>query len=132
MNIFASGIKKSIIFILFFGISFLNFCFAQTPTASSIEKSQEILEKEKALRARIEKEEKVFIKKIIVSGVTLVNKEEIKEAILPHENHWLTKKEILAILDSISAVYKKNGYEVRISYVIIKKSLKIKVEELTP
>ena len=107
MNIFASDIKKFIIFILFLSISFLNFCFAQTSTASSIEKSQEILEKEKALRERIEKEEKVFIKKIIVTGVALINKEKIKEVILPHENHWLTKKEILAILDSISAVYKK-------------------------
>jgi hemolysin activation/secretion protein len=99
---------------------------------SGQEKTREILEKERALRERIEKGEKVFIKKIIVSGITLIKEDEIKKIISPFKNHWLSKDEIQGILDSINVTYEQNGYygkASKISYQIKKNSLKIIVEE---
>lgn len=117
---------------LFFSLSFNNLCFAQS--VSQIEKSQQDLEKERALRAKIEQEEKVFVKKIIIEGATLISAERIKEIILPFQKRWLSKEEILQILHSLTAAYKEKGYSdqpAKISYQIKKASLKIKIEELT-
>ncbi|MBI5145194.1 MAG: hypothetical protein HZA27_03300 [Candidatus Omnitrophica bacterium] len=125
-------VQKLTIFVLFFVLSFFNLSFAQTQTLGQIERSQEILEKERVLRERLERGEKVFIKKITFSGATLISEDKIKEILLPFKNRWLTQAEIQAILDLIATRYKEEGYAERIasiSYQINKNRLKIIIEE---
>ena len=120
-----------ILFFLCSGAGAMEACFAQT-SASQMERALELLEKEKALRETIEKGQKVFIKKIIVKGATLLSEERIKEIILPFKNHWLTEADINSILDSITAAYKQKGYNnqpVKALYQVKKNLLKIQVVE---
>ena len=107
-------------------------CFAEPPSASQIGRGQEILQKEEILRNKLEKEEKVFIKKIIVTGITLLDEDKIKEAISPFQAHWLTNKDIQQILELLKEAYRQQGYpglHASISYQIKRKNLLIKVEE---
>jgi len=55
------------------------YAFAAPPTAGSIERSQEILQEDKALRQRIEQGEKFFVKTIICKGCLRLSEEEIKD-----------------------------------------------------
>lgn len=121
--------------ILFFLLSALGnkvISFAQNITPAQIERSQEILEEEKIIRDKLEKEEKVYIKKIIVKGVTLLSQAQIKEIISPFQKHWLTKEDIQQILDLLEKAYINNGYGNKvkgISYQIKKRVLGIQIEE---
>jgi len=83
---------------------------AKIPTASQIEKTQEDLEKEKALRELIEEGQKVFIKKIIIKGVTLLTQEEIKDIVQPFQKHWLSQGDVQQILEMLKQTYKEKGY----------------------
>lgn len=123
---------KSIVFALFFIFTSCNAGLSQ-PTIGQIEKTQQDLEMEKALRTEVEEGKKTHIKKIIVKGITLLTEDQIKEITLPFKNHWLTQTDINLILDSIVNAYKKKGYESqpsKISFQIKKGLLEIKVEEL--
>jgi len=98
-----------------------------------IEKSQQDLEMEKALRTEVEKGKKVLIKKITVRGSTLITKDQIKEITLSFKNHWLTQSDINLIIDSITSAYKQKGYEnklANVSFEIKKVTLEIKVQEV--
>ncbi|MCX5693220.1 MAG: nicotinate-nucleotide adenylyltransferase [Candidatus Omnitrophica bacterium] len=100
--------------------------------AGTIIKSQEMIEREKTLREKLDKNEKMHLKKAIVTGVTLIDKEKIKEIIDPFKNHWISKNDIQLILDSITAAYKEKGYADklgRISYKIRKTTLNIIITE---
>lgn len=127
---FSTCILIAIICSLFSGVSLETICFAQGTTASQIERTQEILEKEKALRERIEKGEKIFVRKIIVTGFTLISEDQIKEITLPFKNHWIFKDDIQLILDSIVAAYQRNGYNGRIANISyqIRKNRIIEIE----
>lgn len=125
-------LKAAILFFLFLGVNNRVIYCAEDASVSKIQRSQEILEKEKALRERIEKGEKVFIKKITVSGITLLKENQIKKAILPFKNRWLSKDEIQGIVDLIIATYKQSGYSEKVPkifYKIKKNNLNITVEE---
>lgn len=102
---------------------------AQVPSASMIEREQEILEKEEKLRDNIVQEKKVFIKRIAVEGATLLKGEEIKQVILPFQKHWLSQYDIQQILDLFNALYKQKGYQADIAYEIKKGCLMIKITE---
>jgi len=107
-------------------------CLADPLTVGQVERSQEILREEEALRAKIEKEEKVFIKKILVNGSLLLDKDEINEIILPFMKHWLDKTDIEQILGSFSQAYYQKGYAglpIKISYQINKNILIITIKE---
>lgn len=126
-------IYKKSLFVFAFILILFNLCFAQDHTASQIEKAQQDLEMEKALRTEVEKGKKVLIKKIIVKGVTLLTEDQIKEIILSFKNHWLTGSDINLILDSITSAYKQKGYQgqpAKISYQVKKGCLEINVEEI--
>lgn len=115
---------------LFFSLSFNNLCFAQS--VSQIERTREITEKEAALRNKLEKENKWFIKKIIVKGATLLSKDEIREIVLPFENHWLSNDDIKEIINLIKVAYRQKGYNnqpARIIHQVMRNFLKIKIEE---
>ncbi len=122
-----------ILFFIFLGVATGSNCFAEPASASQIQRSQELLEMEKALREQIEKGEKILIKKIVVQGVTLLTKDRVREIISPLENHWLTRDEIQTVLDLLKEAYKQKGYPnqpAKISYQIKKRSLIIEVKEL--
>lgn len=123
-----------ILFILGLTVSPKKTCFAEVHPAGEIERTQEILEKERALREKIEKEERFFIKRITVEGVTLLSAEEIKELILPFQRRWLSQIEMQQILDALTATYHQKGHPdqpEKISFQIKRGSLKIKAEELS-
>lgn len=119
-----------IIFFLF--LSFETVCFAEQPSASQIERTQEILKEEEVLRDKLKTEEKLFIKKIIVKGVTLFDEDEIKKITLPFQKHWLSKTDIQQILGAIGQAYKQKGYAgqpLKSSFEVKKSCLRINIEE---
>jgi len=107
------GICLSVLVVgfMFFTPQAVKMAFPSTITAGTIERSQEILQEDKDLRQRIEREEKVFIKKVIIKGALKLSREEIRDIILPFENQWLTKKDIQRIIDSLKSAYQKKGIE---------------------
>ncbi len=124
--------KKIAFLILIPVLCSFNFCFSQPPSMGEIQKTQQDLEMEKALRTEVEKGKKVLIKKITVKGATLITEDQIKEITLPFKNHWLTEADINLILDSITSAYKQKGYQnqpAKISFQIKKGYLEINVEE---
>ncbi len=129
-------IKPKVVFslsvILFFLCSVIGVrqaSFAQT-SASQIEKAQQDLEMEKALRTEVEKGQKVLINKIIVKGVTQLTEERIKEIILPFQKHWLTKDDIQRIIDSLQQSYQQKSQTIpTISYQVKGRKLIIDVQE---
>jgi len=114
-------------------INFLIIVSLSTPLFAQVEKIQRIegeIEKEKALREKIEKEkkapeveeklpqeapapaptEKTLIKKINVSGATLISQKEIRAIISPFENKELSVREMQKVADLITDAYRKKGY----------------------
>ncbi|MDD4980571.1 MAG: POTRA domain-containing protein [Candidatus Omnitrophica bacterium] len=93
-------------------------------------RSQELQEKDQALREKIEtprkapevKEElpappaaptsteKVSVKKINVTGVTLIAQKEINKIVLPFENQDLSLRELQRAADLITDIYRQRGY----------------------
>ena len=123
--------KKIIILVLFFNLCLFNLCFSQTST-SEIQRAQEMLEKEEALRKKLEVPEKAFVKKIVIEGVTLLSDEEITEITSPFIKRWLTEEDFQQIEELIIQAYEEKGFieqPAEISHQIKKKSLIIKVVE---
>ena len=118
--------------VLFLSLIFAGLSWAEVSTGQIL-RSEEILEKEKALRQRLQEEEKVFIRKIKIEGITLLTEGQIKQIISPFQKRWLTKTQIQQILELIKEAYRKNSYQNQpkgISYQIKGKELSIKAEEV--
>ena len=101
--------------------------FAQV---EKIEKTEQEIAKEKRLRQKLEKEkgkvqieekippvlapiegeEKILVKKITVTGVTLIPEKEINEIILRFENKQTTLRQMQEAADLITDAYRKKGY----------------------
>jgi len=127
--------KTLLIFVsLIFLFSFVGLIFAEE--ISKEQKLERELEKEKALRERIEKEvekpkveeekppsappvkeERVLIKKIVVTGVTLFKEEEIRKIVEPYENKELSFREMQKIAELITELYRTNGYITSRAYI---------------
>jgi hemolysin activation/secretion protein len=90
-------------------VCLVSFAFAEIPSPAQIERQQEMIEKERALRQRIEEDGQVFVRQIVVTGVTLLDEEEVKKIIQPYEGRRLSKKNIQAILDDFALAYKEKG-----------------------
>jgi hemolysin activation/secretion protein len=122
------------LFFVFLGGNMENVCLAQS-SASQIQRAQEILEKERALSQKLEEPQKIYIKKIMVEGASLLSPEEIREIISSFQKRWLTKEDIQQIMESFRQAYQRRGYAkqpAKISYRIEKRNLIIVIEELTP
>ena len=101
-------------------------CRAQT--IEQMQRADQMLEQERQLRDRLE-EEKIFAGEIEVEGVTLLGQDEVVEIISPFHKHWLTKKDIQRLLDSVKTAYSRKGYEtgkLDVSYQV-KKNTKLVV-----
>jgi len=105
---------------------------SQNESASTIARSQEMIEKEESLRGNINKNEKMYLKKIVIEGATLIDKEKIKETLQPFKTRWISKDDIQLIIDAISAIYQEKGYAEKIegiTYKVNKNTLNISVKE---
>lgn len=124
--------KLKIIFIFILLFTF-NYSFAQVQTPlSQIERSQELIDKEEALREKIEAPEKIYIKEIAVEGASLLSEKEAKDLILPYEKKWLTKDDISQIMSALKDLYRSKGLTEQlsdISYQVKDKRLIIEVKE---
>jgi len=97
-----------------------------------VQKTQQDIEMEKALRTEAERGKRVLIKKIIVKGARLITKDRIKEIILPFQKHWLTQSDIDLILNSITFAYREKGYQnqpEKILYQVKRANLEIDIVE---
>lgn len=122
------GALAAFLFLMFNSVAYSS----QNESASTIARSQEMIEKEESLRENINKNEKMYLKKIAITGATLIDKEKIKEALRPFKNCWISKDDIQLIIDSISAIYQEKGYSEKIegiSYKINRNILNIAVKE---
>lgn len=105
--------------------------YAEPISGAEILRSQELIQKDESWRQKI-KEEKFFIKKILIKGVTILSEDTLKEIILPFEKKWLTKGDIQEMLDAIKQAYKKAGLpeeKIKLSSQLKKRTLEIIVEE---
>ena len=127
--------KKILIALFMLILNFYGSGFSQTPTAAKIERSQEILQEDKALRQKIEQQEKFFVKTIIVKGALRLSEEEIKGIIATSQAQWMTKEDIQQIIDSLKSAYEKKRIkadQVKVTYELKKDStIEITVNELT-
>jgi hemolysin activation/secretion protein len=120
-------------------------CFAQQPRTSQelsgMERTRELEEKQKALEKALKKKkekprieeklpteaaptlptEKVLIKTIKVTGVTLLSKKEIDPVIKQFENKELALTEMQKAADLITDAYRKKGYITSRAYLLPQK-----------
>ena len=122
-----------IAFILIFVMNMSGVCFAQVQTPlSQIERSQELIDKEEALRNKIEAPEKIYIEEITFKGASLLSEKEIKDLAMPYEKKWLTKDDISQIINGLNELYRNKGLTGQLSditYQIKDKRLIIEVKE---
>ena len=108
-----------------------------TQEVGEVEKIEREIEKERLLREKIKEkkerpvikekpttkilppavEEKIFIKKINVKGVTLLLEREINEIILSFENKELTLRQMQEVADRITDAYRQKGYVTSRAYL---------------
>ncbi|MFH0876879.1 MAG: hypothetical protein V1863_01465 [Candidatus Omnitrophota bacterium] len=104
--------------------------WAQSAPTASIQRSQDVLEQDKALRTRVEKDQKFYIKKIIVTG-TALSKEEIEEITAPYIRHWLRKADFEGLVALLREACVKKGHDpdfVKITYQVHRSTLNISLE----
>jgi len=127
------GFMRTVFVSFLFLLLIANLAFAgQGMSTSTITRSQDMIQKEEALREKLDKNEKMYLKKAVVSGATLIDKEKIEEILQPFKNHWISKNDIGIIMDTIAADYKERGVYDKlenISYKINRSSLSIIIKE---
>lgn len=131
-----------ILMILSFSISYLyniQYLSAQEQ-ASKIQRSEELLQKDRQLREMLHKkkeqpqiQQEIFIERIKVIGVTLLNEEEINQIISSYQNQSLNLTQIQELVQKVLDAYQKKGYHFASGYqplVKVKKDvLIIKLKE---
>lgn len=91
--------------------TFHSLVLAAPPSTAQEERSEELLRQNKELRDRIEKEEKVFIEKIVVKGASALSKKQLDELTLPLEKQWLSQSDIAGLEDAVRQLYIGNGHK---------------------
>ena len=123
--------KTAVILVLFLTLGSFSSAKAQT-SASQLQRAQDLLEEEKAIRLKIEEPQKKYIKSIKVEGAALLSQDKIQELTAPFFRHWLAQEDINIILNSIKQAYVQEGYPnqpVEIRYQLKGKVLWIKIKE---
>jgi len=122
-----------IFFLLIFVMGISSACLAQVQTPlSQIERSEELIRKEEALREKIEVPGRIFIEEITFEGASLLSKKEIKDLALPYEKKWLTEDDISRIMIALKDLYRSKGLTEQLSDVscqVKDKRLVIEVKE---
>ncbi len=102
--------KKLICIILCLFVIFLSFFWMMERIHQILERKVEKKPEVVVVPPAPPKEEKVFIKKINVFGVTLLSEEEINDIILPFKNRELNLEGFQKIADLITDAYRQKGY----------------------
>ena len=109
------------------------YAFAEAPTIGTIDRSQEMIREDEALRQRIGQQEKFFVKTILLKGSLKLPAQEAEELTAPFQGQWLTKEDILQLVDSLKSVFVKKGIpagRINTSYELKKdKILEITIDE---
>ena len=126
---------KVILFLFIISVFISVSAFAQV---STVEKTEREVEKEKELRQKIETErkkpqieeqlpaeqapparegEKILIKRINVTGATLVSLVELDRIIGQFENRELSVKDMQRAADTITDLYRRKGYVTSRAYI---------------
>ena len=127
------GLTVRIIVVVFVLFGFNHPGFSEIPSASQIEREQEVLEREKGAENKLKKGQKVFIKEVTVRGANSLGKEQINALVSEYQGHWFSPGEIEDVRERIKGDYEKKGFEnqpAKISFRIEKGHLWIDVEEL--
>jgi len=120
-----TDIKLLVIMVFCFEVA-----FAESPSASQIQRTDELIKQGESLQKKIDGEKKTFIEEIIVEGVSLSNKDSLGELISPYHKHWLVDSDIQQIIDSVRQFYIKSGGKTpEISYKIEDQKLVLRVLE---
>lgn len=83
---------------------------ANTPSVSEIQRSEELINKDRQLRNRLEESEgKYFIKTITVSGDNFLTEEETSAITASYQKRWLGEGDIRQIIRAIKDAYKQRG-----------------------
>ncbi|MDD5692567.1 MAG: POTRA domain-containing protein [Candidatus Omnitrophica bacterium] len=99
------------------------YAFAEAPTIGTIDRSQEMIREDEALRQRIGQQEKYFVKTILLKGSLKLPAQEAEELTASFQGQWLTKEDISQLIDSIKSAFQKKGIaagRVNISYELKK------------
>lgn len=102
---------------------------AEAPSASQIQREQDLISQDQVLRDKISEPIKYFLKEVDISGAKCLSSEEIEDLILPYQNQWVTEKDIEALKQNIEDVYRKKGKKAKVSYRVISSKLYIEVKE---
>lgn len=124
--------------VLFLIVSLLSVqfaCYGEPISGSDILRNQELIKQDQELREKAI-ETKVYIKKIVVTGATLLSQDEIKEITSLFEKKWLTKFDIQTMEDLIKQAYSKKGVppeQIQLSFEVKKGVLTISfIRDKTP
>ena len=98
-------------------------CLAGSNSPADIERTMELINKDKELMGRMGKEMKVFIKEIIVTGVVSFTPDQIRKITAPYENRWLTIQDIGQVKKSIRKLYREKNFAARLKKVRSKTKL---------
>lgn len=81
---------------------FVRASFAENVSPSAIQRSQEIIRQEEALRQKVTQERKFFVERIILKGMPAALSEKEKNAITaPYEGEWVTEEEIRQLIEAL-------------------------------
>lgn len=124
--------------ILFIGIALIifgivsNLAAQSVPSASEIERSQELLNEQRELNRRIYDEDKVFVERIILKGASALTSGQIDGILGAFEQKWFSRHDIQGLIDAIEMTYKNNNLPIKpqISYQVNNDSLEITVKEM--
>ena len=107
--------------------------YAQVPAASQMLRQEELLKKQEGLEEQLQYKGKVYVRKITITGNTLLNREQIYDATVPFINKWLNLDEIEQLIDDLLRVYAAQQKEVSISYTLEQNGiLNIEIQEKLP
>jgi len=116
---------KNIVIVLMFLLASAQLSFAEE-SASKVERSNEVIQQEEALRAKVNAESKSYIKEIVFND-TDVGQEIIDQIKSTYEGRWVSKDDIMTILNLAQP---ENQPDKDLTYAIHEEKLIIKKEGL--
>jgi hemolysin activation/secretion protein len=129
MNAFAKSIASFLTFLFFLSGS-VGAVTAQNAPTSRIQRSEQLIRQERALRKDLDDTGKVYVNKVVIQGPELAG-QELQELAAPFKNSWLSPQDIATLKGAIRDTYIKNGYEeakLSITHEVSKSILNIKID----
>jgi len=99
---------------------------------AQIQRSQEILDKERGFQGRFLDKDERFVREVQVKGATQVSAERIDSLVMPFKEKWVDKKEFEQLAEDIRLLYIEEGLvspDIEVSYEAAGEVLRILVKE---